>query len=147
MVKNDGTRSNEEAFWDKFESIYGPKVYYDKPVFDEFYAVDFKQARCFCGYNPKAAEAVALARELGLRTALATNPLFPSVATETRIGWAGSTGRISSWLRHMKNSRFCKPNPEYYREMASGLGVECCNLPHGRQPTPVRICSPHSRQV
>ena len=127
MVKNDGARSNEEAFWDKFESIYGPKVYDDKPVFDEFYAVDFKQARCFCGFNPKAAEAVALVRELGLRTAMATNPLFPSVATETRIGWAGLNRQDFELVTTYENSRFCKPNPEYYREMASGLGVECCN--------------------
>ena len=42
-----------------------------------------------CGFNPKAKEAVELSRSLGLRVALATNPLFPAVATESRIRWAG----------------------------------------------------------
>ncbi len=125
MVKNDGTRSNEDAFWEKFASIYGPRVYGDKPVFEEFYAVDFKAARRFCGYNPKAAEVVALVKELGFRTALATNPLFPAVATETRIGWAGLRPDDFELVTTYENSRYCKPNPDYYRAVADELGVPC----------------------
>ena len=45
MVKNDGTRTNEEAFWDCFVSVFGPSARDDVPVFEEFYAEDFQQAR------------------------------------------------------------------------------------------------------
>ena len=55
MVKNDGTQSNEEAFWKKFAGIYGEKVLADKPLFDEFYATDFHHAKSICGFNPNAA--------------------------------------------------------------------------------------------
>ena len=89
MVANDGSCTNEEAFWKRFAGIFGERVYADKPLFDEFYRVDFQQARAFCGYNPDAAWAVARIREHGCRVALATNPLFPSFATESRIRWAG----------------------------------------------------------
>ena len=41
MVKNNGTKSNEQAFWEKFEKIFGEKALEDKPLFDEFYENDF----------------------------------------------------------------------------------------------------------
>ena len=49
MVKNDGSRTNEEAFWDCFASVYGEKCREDVRVFEEFYAVEFQQARALCG--------------------------------------------------------------------------------------------------
>ena len=55
MVKNDGSRSNEEAFWDRFTALCGEQVLEDKPLFEEFYAVEFCGAKAFCGFNPKAA--------------------------------------------------------------------------------------------
>lgn len=42
-----------------------------------------------CGFSPKAAEAIKTAKNAGFRVALATNPLFPIMATESRIKWAG----------------------------------------------------------
>ena len=48
--KNDGGRTNEEAFWACVYEIYGDKIIQDKALFERFYAVDFQQARSFCGY-------------------------------------------------------------------------------------------------
>ena len=59
MVANDGTRTNEEAFWSKLVHIYGEKVRQDIPLFDAFYREEFQQAKAFCGQNPKAREVVA----------------------------------------------------------------------------------------
>lgn len=123
MVKNDGTHSNEEAFWKKFASIYGEQVLVDKPLFDEFYQIDFQEARALCGVNLKAAEAVRYAKELGMRVALATNPIFPAVATESRIRWAGLEPENFELYTTYENIGFCKPNPDYYREIARRLNV------------------------
>lgn len=125
MVKNDGSRRNEEAFWDRFTALCGEQVLEDKPLFEEFYAVEFCGAKVFCGFNPKAAEVVELVKSLGLRTALATNPLFPSVATEHRIGWAGLKPGDFELYTTYENSSYCKPNPDYYRDVAARLGVDC----------------------
>ena len=38
MLKNDGAQTNETVFWNVFSSIFGDKVWEDKPIFDEFYA-------------------------------------------------------------------------------------------------------------
>ena len=52
MVKNDGSCTNEEAFWKKFCAIMGEKVLGDKPLFEEFYRVEFQGARASCGFAP-----------------------------------------------------------------------------------------------
>lgn len=123
MLANDGTRTNEQAFWQAFTSIYGEKALEDMPLFDEFYATAFEQARVFCGKNPQAAQAVRTARARGLRVALATNPLFPAVATQCRIRWAGLEPKEFELVTTYEQSRFCKPRLAYYREVASCLGV------------------------
>ena len=76
-----------------------------------------------CGYNPKAAEAVRLAKEIGFRVVLATNPIFPAVATESRIRWAGLTPADFELYTTYENIGFCKPNPSYYLEITSRLNV------------------------
>ena len=123
MVRNDGSCTNEEAFWKRFAGIFGERVYADKPLFDEFYRVDFQQAQAFCGMNPAAAQTVAHAKARGLRVALATNPLFPSFATESRIRWAGLEPGDFELYTTYENSRHCKPNPDYYRDVIKALGV------------------------
>jgi len=59
----------------------------------------------------------------GLRVALATNPIFPRIATEQRIRWAGLAPEDFALYTTYENSTFCKPNPDYYREVARTLGV------------------------
>ena len=121
MVKNDGSQNNEAAFWKRFSEIYGEKVLGDLPVFENFYATDFQQAKAMCGFNPKAAEAVRTARELGLRVALATNPIFPAIATESRIRWAGLQPEDFELYTTYENIGYCKPNPAYYQELLDRL--------------------------
>ena len=123
MVKNDGTKTNEQAFWEKFSEMFGEKALADKPLFDEFYENDFQNAKAICGYNPKAAVAVHTIKEMGFRIALATNPIFPSAATESRISWAGLEPQDFELYTTYENIGYCKPNPEYYREIARRLGV------------------------
>ena len=123
MVKNDGTQSNEEAFWKKFADIYGEKMLADKPLFDEFYEKEFQATKGFCGFNPKAAIAVHTAKEMGLRVALATNPIFPAVATKSRIRWAGLEPEEFELYTTYENIGYCKPNHDYYREIATRLGA------------------------
>ena len=117
MVKNDGSCINEEAFWRDFAAIYGEERLADKPLFEEFYAVEFQQARQFCGFDARANEAVQLLLQAGCRVALATNPLFPEPATLSRIGWAGLDPKDFELITTYENINYCKPNLSYYREV------------------------------
>lgn len=117
MVKNDGSRTNEAAFWDKFSQIYGENVRQQEPVFAEFYSREFQAAQSACGYAPAAAAVVKGLKEKGLRVILATNPIFPAVATESRIRWAGLEPEDFESYTTYENSSFCKPNPAYYQQI------------------------------
>lgn len=130
MVKNDGSCNNEEAFWKDFAAIYGEEKLKDKGLFDEFYANEFKDAKQFTGFNPKAAETVRWIQEQGYRVALATNPLFPSVATELRIRWAGLEADEFEFFTTYENIGYCKPNTDYYREVLrrAALAAEECMM-------------------
>ena len=125
MVKNDGSRTNEQAFWKKFSAIYGAeKARADEPLFEDFYANEFSAAREICGFNAAAAETVRRLKARGLRAALATNPIFPRIATEQRIRWAGLAPEDFALCTTYENSTFCKPNPAYYLEIARTLHVQ-----------------------
>ncbi len=117
MIKNDGSQLNEDAFWKRFVDIYGDKVLADKPIFEDFYKNEFQDARSFCGFNPKAAETVRLLKDKGYRVVLATNPLFPSIATESRIRWAGLEPSEFDLYTTYENTSYCKPNLDYYRDI------------------------------
>ena len=124
MVRNDGCCSNEEAFWKDFANTFGEQALKDKTLFDDFYSNEFQEAKQFCGYNSKAAETVFWIREKGLRIGLATNPLFPSAATEIRIRWTGLEPADFEFYTTYENIGYCKPNPEYYRELLRRTGLE-----------------------
>lgn len=124
MVKNDGTRSNEAAFWEDFYRRHGQKGRDAEPAFRKFYEGEFDQARAFCGHNDQAAAAVAEIKAMGYRVALATNPIFPEIATRTRLRWAGLRMEDFELVTTYENIGCSKPNPEYYREVARRLGVQ-----------------------
>lgn len=123
MITNKGEYNNEEAFWRTFDAIYGKGVRKDIPLFEEYYRNEFQQVQKVCGFNPQAAELIRYVKEKGLRTVLATNPLFPVVATASRIRWAGLEKDDFELVTTYENSRYCKPNTEYYSDIIEAIGV------------------------
>ena len=128
MVKNDGSRTNEDTFWDIFEKSYGRPCRQDEPIFDSFYRNEFIAAKDACGYVPEAKEAVDFLKENGVTVILATNPLFPPIATENRMAWAGLSPEDFALYTTYDNSSYCKPNPKYYAEILQkiNLNAEDC---------------------
>lgn len=124
MVKNDGSVTNETAFWDFFATVFGADVRKDEPIFDEYYRTDFQQVQSSCGFDPRAAQTVAALKEMGFTLALATNPIFPAIATESRMRWAGLKQDDFLLYTTYENSRHCKPNPDYYRDILAQLGAK-----------------------
>lgn len=60
----------------------------------------------------------------GLRVALATNPLFPAIATQARIRWTGLQPEEFEFFTTYENIGWCKPNPDYYREVLRRAGLQ-----------------------
>ena len=124
MVMNDGSKTNEEVFWDSLAGVYGDRIKEHMHIFVPFYQTDFQKIKEVCGFEPKAAELIRIIKEKGYRVALATNPLFPKVATESRIRWAGLEPSDFEYFTTYENSHYCKPNLDYYREVLEKLQVD-----------------------
>lgn len=124
MVKNDGSKSNEDAFWQYMQSVFGDKIMGDYHIFDDYYRTDFQKVAEVCGSNPKANEIIKQVKGKGLRAVLATNPLFPRIATESRARWAGLDPEDFELITTFENYRHCKPNLDYYKDIIAELNLD-----------------------
>ena len=124
MGNNDGSATNEEVFWTTFSSLCGRDAREDIAVFEEFYRNDFQQVQHVCVFDPRAGEVIRHIKAMGYRIALATNPLFPAIATHSRIRWAGLEPEDFALITTYEHWRHSKPNPAYYQDVMDALDVK-----------------------
>lgn len=91
-------------------------------VFEAFYRDVFPTLGEGCGPAPGAREAVRTARELGLRVAVATQPIFPVSAITHRLAWAGLGGIAFDAITTYEIMGACKPLPAYFEQTAALIG-------------------------
>ena len=121
MIKNDGSKTNAEVFWNYFAKAFGDRIYSDIATFDTFYENEFHAAASVTFPTDLAQLAVDLARENAEKVILATNPFFPAVAVRSRLSWAKVSPESFDLITTYENSSFCKPNPAYYMEIAGKM--------------------------
>ena len=124
MVKNDGTMSNCDVFWNTFSKLTGKDYDVFKAKSDTFYTNEFNNARACTGENPLASKAVSAARAKAEKVVLATNPLFPMDGQHTRLSWIGISPDEFDLITSYETDSYCKPNPKYYLEICKRVGVE-----------------------
>lgn len=117
MMTNDGSRTNEEAFWSFFKAQYGKDIVNHIDLFESYYKTDFKLTKGACEPNELAKKIVCFVKENGLLCILSTNPLFPIVANETRLGFIGLATNDFDYITSYENSSYCKPNPKYFEAL------------------------------
>lgn len=122
MVMNDGSRPNDQRFWEVFAGELGDGILDLRPVFDRFYAGEFNGARVSTRENPLAKRALESAKKAGLTVILATNPMFPAVAVATRLSWIGLSPNDFAYITSYENCSYCKPNPSYYTQLLERVG-------------------------
>ena len=123
MVKNQSEKTNEEVFWEIFAKMLGGNVREDEGRFENYYNTLFDDVRLVCGFNENAKKVVNEVKNMGYRIALATNPIFPQIATKKRIAWTGLDFNDFEYVSTYENSNRCKPNLDYYKNIIDKLGV------------------------
>ena len=123
MYKNDGSKTNEECFWDIFNQIFHRDCREDMPVFEDYYRTGFQTVKEKCGFCAESAAVIQTVKDKGLLPVLATNPLLPAIATCSRVRWAGLRPEDFSLITTYENAHFCKPSPAYYQEILDVLGL------------------------
>ncbi len=71
-----------------------------------------------------ARETLDLARRLGYRLILATNPVWPLAAVRLRLAWGGLADVPFDFLSHSEAMTRCKPSTEYYVELLGRIGAD-----------------------
>ena len=123
MLKNDGSCTNEEAFWKRLLEIYGENIWKDKNCFEEFHSNEFQRVQEVSKSSPYVEEMIRALRKAGTRMVLATNPHFPQIATYSRVRWAGLNPEDFELITTYENSCYSKPNFAYYEEILAKIKV------------------------
>lgn len=124
MVRNDGTATNEELFWETFKEDFGSDVHSHVSEFERFYANEYRRVKNVVHPTPLAGQYIKILRSKGYRIILATNPVFPRVAILERIRWAGMDPGDFDLITTYEDFHFAKPNLAYYQEIIDKMGRE-----------------------
>lgn len=124
MMRPHPGSTNREVFNAEFERMTSVDLAEHQDVFDRFYAEEFPRLGDGYGPMPGARAAVQTALELGLKVAVATNPIFPRAAIEHRIAWAGLGDVEFAAVTSYEWMRACKPHGAYFRQTADALGLD-----------------------
>ena len=123
MLRPHPGMTNREAFQADFLMRTGHDLEEHRPTFEAFYRDDFPALACGAGPAPGAREAVETALGLGLKAAVATNPIFPMTAVRHRISWAGLDDVRFHAVTAYEDMHATKPMAAYFRETAALLGA------------------------
>jgi FMN phosphatase YigB (HAD superfamily) len=121
MRANRGPKTNEAVFWDIFSFVSDYSIDDIQKEFLRFYEAKFDWVRPSSKTNPLARMTIELLKSKGYAIALATNPLFPRIATEKRIAWAGLKTEDFLLVTTYENSRATKPSKEYYQGVLNAI--------------------------
>jgi FMN phosphatase YigB (HAD superfamily) len=126
MLENlDPTRRLERAFSDHYYPAIGFEELPMEQHIERFYREVFPSLKALTHQRLDARPFLDQLQKRDLELAIATNPLFPRLAIEERLRWAGTPAEEIpfSLITSFENSHFAKPHPEYYAEILGRLGL------------------------
>ncbi|GAA0376897.1 HAD family hydrolase [Bacillus horti] len=123
MTNTDPERLNMEVFEEAFLRLTTLKKEQIWPVFDTFYAESFPDLVQHSQPSPVAQLVIKEAVEAGYKVAIATNPIFPKVAIEHRMKWAGVLDAPFAKVTVYEESHFTKPHLPYYQAICDDIQV------------------------
>ena len=123
-VSEETAVSNHDIFWQSFFETTGR----DRDSLESFLITFYRDV--FPELEPSTQKrliALELMRHCfarGLKVAIATNPVFPLVAIEERLRWAGVPVTAFDYARvtEFENSMAAKPNSFYYQQILQEIG-------------------------
>lgn len=118
----------QETLETAFDVVFYPQTGRSKAQLssqlEDFYRRIYPALRSVTSVKPEAVDFVDWAFAQGYSVSIATNPLFPRMAIEQRLEWAGlPTSKYPfALVTSFEQFHFSKPNPAYYAEILGQLG-------------------------
>jgi len=126
MRLNDGKRICEDVYWDAFISKFeGKDKNFAHQKFNEFYATVFNETKQYC-FEPyrKIDEVIKACREYADKLIVVANPVFPLIAMQERIVFAGIDPSIFDFITSYETSHFAKPNKMFIKEVMDRFNLD-----------------------
>jgi len=124
LLDNRGRLTNAEYYLNHFSR----EMEHLRPEFwtrfNHFYDTEFDQLNTLVKAVSVAQKVLRTIYENGLKLIAASNPLWPLSVQTIRLAWAGVDTLPYSFITHIENSSFCKPQPEFYLEICDKIGLE-----------------------
>ena len=117
----DTAVTNRQVFWNHFCHQTGLEQATLESYIEQFYRQEFPKLQPLTQQRPLAKSLVRAAFGNGRKVVIATNPLFPRIAIEERLTWAGVPASAHDYalVTTYENMHAAKPQPAYYREILS----------------------------
>ncbi len=125
LANRDPSRTLQKAFADDFYPALGTTEQAMHPHLLAFYQNEFPKLAYLTRRREAAARLIQSALDAGVKVAVATNPLFPRIAIDHRLEWAGiPSSRVPFWVATSYESfHSAKPKASYYAEILGHIGV------------------------
>lgn len=126
MGRNDGSKTNHDAFWDVFYDAYGRDAIGDfdaEAMANAFYDGSFQHIGDGFEGNPDVPRVLSTLVEKGYPLVLTTMPMFPLHAVKHRLRWAGADPDVFERITYYLNSTWTKPHLAYYAENLAAMGL------------------------
>ena len=121
---NDGSKVNRELFLEAFCDSFNVDRDEVWARFEQFFSLDFDIFKDAVTAAPGAVEVFRRVKERGLKIVVATNPIWPLVVQQKRLGWAGLGDIEVDLVTHIDNMSFCKPQLGYFKQICHLIGVK-----------------------
>ncbi|HEY5982765.1 MAG TPA: DinB family protein [Anaerolineales bacterium] len=122
MLNLDPSRSLQEVFDAEFYPRLGADASKLRERIMDFYREEFPKLRSRTRPKDGARELVDWALSAGHEVGLATDPLFPMIATAERVRWAGLDPEQFAIISSYETFHFTKSHPDYYAEVLGRMG-------------------------
>ncbi len=124
MIQNNGNETNEHVFFKAFNETYGNLYIKDINLFEQFYHTDFQQLKKHCHPNPIVQQLIKTLKDNHIQIIIATNPLFPQIATSYRIQWANINKEDLLHFTTYEDYSFTKPSLNYYQSILDKFNLK-----------------------
>ena len=121
MMRNESGLTNREVFAQIFTARTGVDYFANEEAFMAFYRTGYNDCIAACQPTPLANKIVKTLRGKGYDLTLATSPLYPAVATHSRMRWAGLDEKDFSLVTTFDDFHAAKPHLLYYKELCARL--------------------------
>lgn len=124
MVRNDGSRTNREAFMEYAAPLLPMPVDEFEREMTDFYEREYRAVSSVVTGRPVMRKAVKTLKAKGVKLIVTTNPVFPLSALLFRLSSGGQDPADFDFVTSYETSSFAKPDPRYYSEVLARSGLK-----------------------